>query len=120
MKNSESARIRPEGLVGVYFRCMNEFTDPTLKRFVQIGRYEAISFLVLVLIAMPLKYVADMPMAVKVVGWAHGVLFIAYMVSLAVVAFRLKWDELKIIYGFVAALVPFGPFLFERWLKKQL
>lgn len=92
---------------------------PLLLWFLRVSRLEGLSFLLLLFIAMPLKYAYQEPLAVKYVGWAHGVLFMAYIALLAVVAFRLKWGELKIIYGFVASLVPFGPFLFERWLKRQ-
>jgi integral membrane protein len=90
-----------------------------LQQFLITSRMEAISFLILVLIAMPLKYGMDMPLMVKYVGWAHGVLFVAYGIQLLYVAFKLKWDVLWVIYGGVAALLPFGPFIFERWLKKQ-
>lgn len=92
-------------------------TSSALRNFILIGRAEAVSYLVLLAIAMPLKYFAGMLWAVKVVGWAHGVLFMVYMASLLWVAYRLKWDVLKIIYGFIAALLPFGPFVFERSLR---
>lgn len=94
-------------------------THPALSRFITVSRLEGISFLLLVFIAMPLKYAAGMPMMVKYVGWAHGVLFIAYMLQLGIVAVKLKWDILRVIYGFVAALLPFGPFVFERHLQKS-
>ncbi len=89
-----------------------------LKHFFWISRAEAISFLLLIFIAMPLKYLMDMPLAVKYVGWAHGVLFMAYMLQLLTVAYQLKWDVLRVIYGFIASLLPFGPFVFERSVKK--
>ena len=89
-----------------------------LNRFISISRAEGISFLLLVFIAMPLKYAAGMPLMVKYVGWAHGLLFMAYIAQMLFVAFLLKWDVLKVIYGFIAALLPFGPFVFERSLKK--
>ena len=44
-----------------------------------IGIAEGISFLVLLLIAMPLKYFMQMPEAVKFVGWVHGALFVAFI-----------------------------------------
>ena len=90
-----------------------------LNRFLSIGRAEGISFLLLIFIAMPLKYGFDMPLMVKYVGWAHGLLFMIYMVQLMWVAYLLKWDILKVIYGMVAALLPFGPFVYERQLKLQ-
>lgn len=96
---------------------MNSQTQ--LDRFIWISRLEAVSFLLLVGIAMPLKYLADMPLMVKYVGWAHGLLFMVYIVQLLVVSFLLKWDVLRIIYGFVASLLPFGPFVFERSIKSS-
>jgi integral membrane protein len=50
-----------------------------LKRFRLVATLEGISFLVLLFVAMPLKYFAGMPKAVSVVGMAHGLLFVAYM-----------------------------------------
>lgn len=89
-----------------------------LRNFIYVSRAEAVSYLVLLGIAMPLKYFADIPMAVKVVGWAHGILFMAYMWLLLVVAYRMKWDVVKIILGFIASLLPFGPFFFERYIER--
>jgi integral membrane protein len=88
-------------------------------RFIAVSRAEGISFLLLVFIAMPLKYAAGMPLMVKYVGWAHGLLFMAYIAQMLHVAYLLKWDVLKIIYGFIAAFLPFGPFVFERSLKNK-
>jgi integral membrane protein len=75
---------------------------------------ESISFLVLLGIAMPLKYFADMPSAVKFVGWAHGVLFVAFCVSLAQATIVARWPAARALIVFVAALVPFGPFVIDR------
>lgn len=91
--------------------------EKMMRQFVLIGRAEGVSFLVLLLIAMPMKYLAGMPMAVKVVGWAHGLLFMVYIFQLVRVAYLFKWDVLKVIYGFIASLLPFGPFVFERTLR---
>ena len=88
-----------------------------MNRFLTVGRIEAISFFLLVFIAMPLKYGLDMPLMVKYVGWTHGILFMMYLFQLGVVAYLWKWDILKVIYGFIAALLPFGPFVFERSLR---
>ena len=83
------------------------------------GLAEGISFLVLLLIAMPLKYFLNEPMAVKIVGWLHGILFMLF-ISLAwnyknEHDKNLKWLAL----AFAAALVPIGTFLFDRKLKKE-
>lgn len=92
--------------------------DPILRRFRTIAIAEGISFLVLLFIAMPLKYFADMPMAVKVVGWAHGVLFIGYWVAAVPLFTKLKWEAERIIGLGLASILPFGTFVLERkWLR---
>lgn len=77
---------------------------------------EGVSYLLLLGVAMPLKYLADMPMAVKVVGWAHGLLFILLMLLLVVCFPRLKFKWTAIT--FIAALLPFGPFVIDHKLKR--
>jgi integral membrane protein len=84
-----------------------------------IGFVEGISYLVLMGIAMPLKYLADMPMAVKVTGWAHGVLFVAFSFALLHVFLVHKWSFVKGALAFIAALVPFGTFVLDRHLREE-
>lgn len=79
-----------------------------------VALVEGVSFLVLLGVAMPLKYLADMPLAVKVVGWAHGVLFIAFCAALMRAARSGGWPVARSALVFVAALLPFGPFLVDR------
>ena len=80
------------------------------------GQIEAVSFLVLLCIAMPLKYVAGMPAAVTVVGWIHGVLFIAFCLALLRTMLVARWGLDRGVLVFFAALLPFGPFLVDRRL----
>lgn len=75
---------------------------------------EAASFLVLVGIAMPLKYFWDMPIAVKVVGWTHGVLFMIFCCAWLRVMLFARWPMARGALIFFAALLPFGPFLLDR------
>ncbi len=86
-------------------------------RYISIA--EGISFLVLLLIAMPLKYAFDMPLAVKYTGWAHGALFIAYFGAAYLVAQELKWSFWRLAAAGVASLLPFGPFIFDKSVKKE-
>ncbi|MGB7157415.1 MAG: DUF3817 domain-containing protein [Tepidisphaeraceae bacterium] len=79
-----------------------------------IALIEGVSFLLLLFVAMPLKYFAGMPMAVKVVGWAHGVLFVALCVALVRVMIVARWPMGRGAMVFVAALLPFGPFVIDR------
>ncbi len=78
---------------------------------------EGASFLVLLGVAMPLKYLAGMPMAVKVFGWAHGVLFMAVVAVLVWTMIAARWPLARGALVFVAALVPFGPLLLDRRMK---
>ncbi len=79
---------------------------------------EAVSFLILLGVAMPLKYAAGLPMAVQIVGWIHGILFMAFCLALANVFFRDRWPVLRAAIVFIAALIPFGPFLIDRRMKE--
>jgi integral membrane protein len=85
-----------------------------LNRFRLIAWLEGLSYLLLLFIAMPLKYLADMPLAVKYTGWAHGLLFVLYMIVLLEVAIRYKWSLKQMALGFIASLLPFGPFIFDK------
>ncbi len=71
----------------------------------------------LLFIAMPLKYAAGMPMAVKVVGWIHGGLFVAFCAALVWTMVAARWSFGRGVLVFAAALVPFGPFLLDRRMK---
>lgn len=79
---------------------------------------EGISYLVLLGIAMPLKYAADMPEAVRVVGMAHGVLFMIFCAVLAAVWWRHRWAMARAALVFASALVPVATFIMDRWLRR--
>ena len=83
-----------------------------------VGLLEGISFLLLIFIAMPMKYVWGNPILVKYVGMGHGVLFIAFLVILFVVCEKQKWSLKMFILGLMASILPFGPFVFDHKLKK--
>jgi integral membrane protein len=91
----------------------------TFSSFRKIALAEGVSFLVLLLIAMPLKYLADSPMAVRIVGGIHGLLFIAFIVM----AFEVKKAAGKdwgwMIRSLVASVLPFGTFVMDRQWKKE-
>lgn len=82
--------------------------------FKWVSILEGMSFLILLLLAMPLKYVFGMPEMVQHVGMAHGVLFIAYVLGAILMFKPLNWNikELLIVLG--CSLVPFGPFYVEK------
>ena len=83
-----------------------------------IGWAEAISFLLLLGVAMPLKYLAGQPLAVRIVGMIHGVLFLVYVAALLNVHVRARWPLGRTALFFGASLLPFGPFLMDRRLRE--
>lgn len=90
-----------------------------LKRFRQVAVLEGISYLLLLFIAMPLKYFADLPEAVKYTGWAHGVLFVLYAIMLLWCWQSYNWKFSKAALVFVASLLPFAPFYVDKKLKAE-
>lgn len=83
----------------------------------RIALLEAISFLMLLGIAMPLKYAWHMPMAVSVVGMIHGVIFVVLCWALVQVIKTARWPVSRAAIVFVASLLPFVPFFLDRWMK---
>lgn len=69
---------------------------------------------------MPLKYMADYPLPVKYTGWAHGILFVAYLIVGLRVAILCKWPIGKVALAVLASLLPFGPFVFDKTVKKEI
>ncbi len=88
-----------------------------LGRFRVISAIEGISFLVLVFIAMPIKYIGGDPIPVKIVGMTHGILFIIFMISLFEAKIKQEWDTGFVFQLFVLSLIPFGALLIERKVK---
>ncbi len=80
---------------------------------------EGVSFLVLMLVAMPLKYVWERPLAVTWVGWAHGVLFVGLGLLLLLAMWRAALPVRTAFIVGVAALLPGGPFFADRLLRRH-
>jgi integral membrane protein len=83
-----------------------------------IGSAEGLSFLLLLFIAMPLKYLGQNPILVQWLGPVHGGLFLLYLASAVAVARILNWRWFHILLAFGASVFPFGPFVFEAWLRR--
>lgn len=95
------------------------FLVSPLGRLRLVGMLEGASFLLLLGVAMPLKYLAGMPEAVRVVGSAHGGLFVLFALVLAQTAATLGWPLAKVAIAFFAAVVPFGPFVLDARLRRE-
>lgn len=82
-----------------------------------LGFLEGLSLLVLLGIAMPLKHLAGEPLLVRIVGWIHGILFLAFCLALVRVVDARGWPLSRGFAGFVAALLPGGTFVFDRRVR---
>lgn len=98
---------------------MKENKQKLLQRFRMTGLAEGVSFLVLLLIAMPLKYLANFPEAVKVMGWIHGALFVSFIYFAFEVMGALHKNFTWFLKAFAAAFIPLGTFVFDKQLKKE-
>jgi integral membrane protein len=90
-----------------------------LGRLRVIGMIEGASFLLLLGVAMPLKYMLGMPQMVSIVGAAHGGLWLAYLASVLEVKLALGWGWLRVTQAVVASVLPFGPFVLEPRLRAE-
>jgi integral membrane protein len=97
-----------------YLCYKSSILDKTVKTFKVISTLEAISFLLLLGIAMPLKYVWDLPQMVQTVGMAHGVLFLLYIAGAVYMSQKLNWTIKQLAIAIFCSILPFGPFYIER------
>ena len=91
--------------------------DP-LGRLRIVGMMEGASFLVLLGIAMPLKYLAGFPQAVRVVGMLHGLLFLLFVAAVLQVSVSMRWPLRRVLAALAASVLPFGPFVFDAHLRR--
>ena len=89
-------------------------------RFLRIiSIIEAISYLLLLGLAMPLKYIWDQPSGVYYLGRAHGGLFVLLLAALLWTLFATRWTLKQPTIVFLASLVPLVPFFLDKWLKRE-
>ena len=96
---------------------MGTFLTTTLGRLRLVAFIEGISFLILLFVAMPLKYYFDQPEAVRTVGSVHGFLFVAYVLLVFMTKVEHEWTSAKTVRLLLISLIPFGNFYADRkWL----
>lgn len=88
-----------------------------LKKFRFMGLLEGSSLIILLFIAMPLKYFFNMPEAVSLVGAIHGGLFTIYCAAIIYMALAIKWPMRFTVGAFAVAFIPFGNFVLDRRLE---
>ena len=91
----------------------------SLKLFKFVSIAEGVSLLLLFGIAMPLKYILHKPFMVEIVGMAHGILFVIYVLFACIYKFKLNWKTLDFFIVLIASVIPFGTFYIEKkYLEK--
>jgi integral membrane protein len=97
---------------------MQKSSGNSLSLFRTIGYAEGISLLVLLGIAMPLKYLAGYPLAVKYTGWAHGLLFVAYLALALWAKEQEDWPFKYLIYAFFSGIFSIWNFPFRQMAEE--
>ncbi|HEY1045525.1 MAG TPA: DUF3817 domain-containing protein [Bacteroidia bacterium] len=83
-----------------------------------VGKIEGYSYLALLLIAMPLKRIFDLPIAVTIVGSIHGILFILFMYQILKLLLEKDFSFKQSFYAFLLSILPFGTFFLGKLLPK--
>jgi integral membrane protein len=91
-----------------------------LRQFRLVALLEGWSFLALLFIAMPLKYLAGLPLAVRIVGSVHGLLFLLFLAALYRAGRQRHWPLRRWLIAFVSSIVPFGTLIFDRSLRREI
>ena len=92
----------------------------SLRHLRLVALLEGVSFVLLLFVAMPLKHYAGLPIAVRVVGLVHGLLFITFVLALLRAASARQWPLSRSAVAFLSSLVPFGTLVFDRSLRSEI
>ena len=79
---------------------------------------EGVSYLLLLFIAVPIKYFGNDPQYVKLLGMPHGLLFIAYIILAILISSKLKWNTKTLMLVLLASILPFGTFYIDKKFLK--
>lgn len=83
-----------------------------------IALLEGISYILLLGIAVPIKYILNDPTYVKMLGMPHGLLFVAYIILAFVIRTKLNWNSKTMFIVLLASIIPFGTFYVDlKYLK---
>ena len=85
-----------------------------LKLFRVIAFFEGVSYILLLFIAVPIKYIFHDPTYVKLLGMPHGILFMIYIIFSFIVNIKLKWNTKELFIILIASLIPLGTFYVDR------
>lgn len=100
---------------------MNKYFGSLIGRFRLIAFLEGMSLIILVFLAVPLKYFADMPGLVEAIGPVHGVLFLAFIFYALRVSFEVEWKFFKTTWKvLLSSFIPFGTFYIDKKILKPM
>lgn len=102
-----------------HFQSTQTMLATLMGRLRLVGFVEGISFLLLLFIAMPLKYIWDMPLAVRVVGSIHGALFILFIYFIVQAYAEKNWSRRELMLALLSSVIPFGTFYADKHLFKK-
>ncbi len=95
---------------------MTDTNASLVQNYLTVGKIEGYSYLALLFIAMPLKYLAGMPLAVRIAGSVHGFLFVAFVIFIILMLRKKQLSFENAIYAFMLSLIPFGTFFLKKVL----
>jgi integral membrane protein len=98
---------------------MKQLLSTNIGRLRIIGFLEGISLLVLILIAVPLKYIGHNSAIVKAMGPVHGALFLLFIVNTVSVGVEQKWQFKTTCKVLLACIIPFGTFYIDRKILRE-
>ena len=75
---------------------------------------EGVSYILLLFIAVPVKYLLNEALYVKILGMPHGILFILYIIFSIIAKIKYNWNFRKFLVISIASLVPFGTFYIDK------
>ena len=96
---------------------MGEKVKKSISQFRLIAFLEGISYILLLFVAMPIKYIYGIPEATKIIGMTHGILFVIFLYLLFVVYEKYNWGFKWLIIAFISSIVPFGTFFIDKKIK---
>ncbi len=85
-----------------------------LKTFKIVSLLEGVSYILLLFVGVPLKYIGDNDVLVKLLGMPHGILFVAYVILALAIRSLLDWDLKTTFIVLIASILPFGTFYINK------
>lgn len=90
-----------------------------LSVFKIVSLLEGISYILLLFVAVPIKYIQGNPEYVKLLGMPHGLLFVAYIILAIMLKYELEWKNKNFIIICLLSVLPLGTFFVNKFITKE-